>query len=146
MTRIEFFVPGDPAPQGSKRHVGNGVMIESSKKVKPWRSAVHAEAVDAMRVNDGTFPLDGALAVDLTFYRRMPASRKAVDRKRGWRWATTKPDIDKLVRSTLDALTSAGLIADDARIARLAATKCETYAGETGVLIEVRTITEGDTP
>ncbi|MBP6730175.1 MAG: RusA family crossover junction endodeoxyribonuclease [Ilumatobacteraceae bacterium] len=146
MTRLEFFVPGDPAPQGSKRHVGHGVMIESSEKVKPWRSAVHDGAVDAMRINGGTFPLDGALHVDLTFYRRMPASRKAVDRNRGWRWATTKPDIDKLVRSTLDALTTSGLIADDARVARLAATKSEIHAGETGALIEVRTITEGDAP
>ena len=30
---IEIKVIGLPAPQGSKRHVGHGVMIESSKKV-----------------------------------------------------------------------------------------------------------------
>ena len=36
MTR-RFAVLGLPAPQGSKRHVGEGRMVESSKRVKPWR-------------------------------------------------------------------------------------------------------------
>ena len=36
---IEIKVIGLPAPQGSKRHVGHGVMIESSNNVKPWREA-----------------------------------------------------------------------------------------------------------
>jgi hypothetical protein len=34
MREFSIFIVGDPAPQGSKRHVGNGVMIEASKKVK----------------------------------------------------------------------------------------------------------------
>ena len=44
--RIELYAVGDPAPQGSKSHVGNGVMIESSKRVKPWRRQVAAAARD----------------------------------------------------------------------------------------------------
>ena len=32
----------EPAPQGSKRHVGGGRLIEASKRVKPWRQAVAA--------------------------------------------------------------------------------------------------------
>jgi len=34
MTERNLFVPGAPAPQGSKRHVGNGVMVEASKHRK----------------------------------------------------------------------------------------------------------------
>ena len=34
---FSLFVPGIPAPQGSKRHVGHGVMVESSARVKSWR-------------------------------------------------------------------------------------------------------------
>ena len=37
MNDVSFNVIGIPGAQGSKRHVGNGVMVESSKKVKPWR-------------------------------------------------------------------------------------------------------------
>jgi Holliday junction resolvase RusA-like endonuclease len=34
-----------PAPQGSKVHVGKGVMIESCKNVKPWRLLVAKTAI-----------------------------------------------------------------------------------------------------
>lgn len=37
---VEFFVPGRPAPQGSKRHVGHGIMVESSRDLGPWRERV----------------------------------------------------------------------------------------------------------
>jgi hypothetical protein len=46
MKQVCFTVYELPAPQGSKRHVGNGRMIESSTKVKPWRQAVIAAAKD----------------------------------------------------------------------------------------------------
>lgn len=35
MSTTTIIVHGIPAPQGSKRHVGNGVLLESSKMVKP---------------------------------------------------------------------------------------------------------------
>ena len=47
---------------------------------------------------------------------------------------TTAPDVDKLVRSTMDALTKAGLYDDDRRVARLTASK--TYAGGLASLAE----------
>lgn len=47
---VEFFASGTPAPQGSKRHVGRGIMIESSRKVRPWRAAVVAAAVASLMV------------------------------------------------------------------------------------------------
>ena len=46
--KITFEVYGQPAPQGSKRHVGGGRMIESSKAVAPWREAVKWAAIEAM--------------------------------------------------------------------------------------------------
>lgn len=51
-----LFALGAPAPQGSKRHVGRGVLIESSSKVRPWRETVKAAAPVVPR------PLDGPLA------------------------------------------------------------------------------------
>lgn len=129
---IAFTVIGDPAPQGSKRHVGHGVMIESSKRVKPWREAVAAAAFAA---RDGRPPLDGPLALTVTFYLPKPASlSKRVTSLGPFR----KPDIDKLIRSTLDAITTAGAIADDARIVRIVAEKRFTpVAGHAGAEITV---------
>jgi Holliday junction resolvase RusA-like endonuclease len=108
---IEFTVYGLPAPQGSKRYVGNGVMIESSKKVKPWREAVKWAAREAMAAAGITSPIDAPLVASMTF--TMPRPKSAPKSRRH---ADRKPDLSKLIRSTEDALTDAGLIVDDARI------------------------------
>jgi Holliday junction resolvase RusA-like endonuclease len=102
-------VYGAPAPQGSKRHVGQGVMIESSKFVKPWRQDVVAAA---RAVVGSAAPLDGPLSVRMVFTLPKPASAP----KRRRLWPNRKPDVSKLARSTEDALVTAGAIADDARI------------------------------
>lgn len=121
-----FDVYGAPAPQGSKKFVGiakstgRGILVESSKKVKPWRQDVKAAAIahiaDHWALNPigvgPVFPLDGALSVRMIFTLPKPAS--APKRKR--LYAMRKPDLSKLARSTEDALTDSGLIADDARI------------------------------
>lgn len=55
MNTITFRVEGDPAPKGSKRHVGNGRLIESSKKLPAWMRAVKQEAAK----NRPSSPIDG---------------------------------------------------------------------------------------
>lgn len=109
-----IIVYGIPGPQGSKKFVGlaksgRGIMVESSKKVKPWREAVHAAA---LAVRDGATPLDGPLWVRMVFTMPKPASAP----KRTRTWPCKKPDVSKLARSTEDALTSAGIWVDDARV------------------------------
>lgn len=128
---VEFEVIGLPAPQGSKRHVGNGVMVESSKANKPWRAAVAAAARD-VSIEVGQF--DGPLSLTVEFRFPMPKSRKAAVRAAGHGWKTTAPDLDKLVRSVGDALTESGLIRDDALVVGVVATKVEV-TGWTGATI-----------
>ena len=106
---IKFFVAGIPAPQGSKRHVGGGRMIESSKKLKPWRDAVRKAATQHLIDNS----LDGPLRVSMDFYLPKPQRSKFGDHPAG------KPDADKLARAVNDALTDSGLIFDDSRIVSL---------------------------
>lgn len=136
---IVIIVRGDPAPQGSKKFVGmkggRGLMIESSKRVKPWRQDVVAACADYAGV-----PLDGALAVRMVFTLSKPTSAP----KKRRTWPNKKPDVSKLARSTEDALVTAGVLKDDARIveyARLA----KVYPNEDpealqapGVKIEIR--------
>ena len=61
----EIFIPviGIPAPQGSKRHVGNGIMIENSKRVKPWRQDVKEAALNHY---DGEI-IDQAVEIEIIF-------------------------------------------------------------------------------
>ncbi|KZM70773.1 RusA family crossover junction endodeoxyribonuclease [Nocardia terpenica] len=129
------FVPGSPAPQGSKRHVGNGRMIESSKAVGPWRERV------ALAVHDEHWPqLAGPVAVVLEFVLRRP---KSVPKTRTPA-AIRRPDTDKLARAILDALTGIAF-ADDAQVIRLCAGKRLAETGETpGVHITLTDLTEAD--
>jgi crossover junction endodeoxyribonuclease RusA len=133
---ITITVYGTPGPQGSKRHVGNGRMVESSAKVKPWREAV----VWAARGVGGK--IAGPVGVDITF--TLPKPKSAPKTKRTW--PDRKPDIDKLVRSTFDALTTAGAIEDDARVVHINAFKA--FPGEgpdaldvPGCVIHLRAVT-----
>jgi Holliday junction resolvase RusA-like endonuclease len=123
---LEIIVYGRPAPQGSKRHVGNGVMIESSKAVKPWRDDVKAAAEKAIGGMLGDrYPLDAPLIVRMVFTMPKPAS--APKRRRTWPCRT--PDLSKLIRSTEDALTASGVWRDDARVVEYERT-AKVFPGE----------------
>ena len=113
---MDVFVSGRPAPQGSKRHVGNGVMVESSKAVKPWRQDVR----EAFLTNgQPTETIAGAVRIELSFVMPRPVSTP----KRSTPPAMRKPDLDKLIRAVLDAIVSAGVIEDDARVVEIVASK-----------------------
>ncbi len=112
MLRLRVVVYGQPAPQGSKRHVGGGRMIESSKAVKPWREAVKYAALQARERAGMPDPLDGPILARAVFTMPKPASAPKTRRT----WPDRRPDLSKLLRSTEDALTDAGLISDDARL------------------------------
>lgn len=134
ITDVSFRVTvyGTPAPQGSKRHVGGGRLVESSKYVAPWREAVKAASI--LELPDEWVPLDGELHLWVMFYLKRPASHFRTGKnahllKDGVpQRPTGAPDLSKLVRSTEDALTDAGVIHDDARITDLDAGK--RYAGD----------------
>jgi Holliday junction resolvase RusA-like endonuclease len=136
-------VHGTPAPQGSKRALihsatGRPVVIESSKKARPWRDAVRSDALNprtATRTEGHTFPLDGPLHVDMIFTFMRPRSHYRTGRnshllRDGMPCQPAgTPDLSKLARSTEDALTEAAVWRDDARVVeygRLA----KVYAGE----------------
>jgi crossover junction endodeoxyribonuclease RusA len=127
--RLSFHVTGTPKPQGSKRHVGNGVMIESAgQPLKTWREDVKHAAADQL-ARSGVEQISAPVMVAVTFALKRPASHyrtgknAALLRESAPLYPAVKPDIDKLARSTLDALTSSGLISDDSRIVALFARK-----------------------
>lgn len=133
---LSFIVNGTPAPQGSKKHVGRGIMVEANKALPSWRADVIAAAVEAMQTWPGPFPLDGPLTLEVSFSFPMPASRPKKVRELGRCPKVTAPDTDKLVRAIGDALTQAGAIVDDARIFTVIADKWET-TGTAGCGISV---------
>jgi Holliday junction resolvase RusA-like endonuclease len=121
---LTVVVHGLPAPQGSKRHLGGGVLIESSVNVGPWREAVKYAAVRAVREqrDSSRFPRSGGLIARMTFTFVRPKGHwrtganahllrdGAPDRPAGY------PDLSKLLRSTEDALTDANVWHDDGQV------------------------------
>jgi Holliday junction resolvase RusA-like endonuclease len=110
VTMITITVIGIPGPMGSKRFVGTskagrGILIESSKKVKPWREAVVFAAREMGKKISG--PVGYSMVFSLPRPKSAPKSRI---------WPDRKPDLSKLIRSTEDALTDAGTWEDDSRV------------------------------
>ena len=138
---MSISVNGTPAPQGSKRHMGNGIMVESSKKVKPWRQDVRFAAEEAKPEDwDAT----GAMAFEAVFCHARPKKHfksNGTLRDDAPVYVTSKGagDIDKIVRATLDALTSSGVIFDDAQIVRLQVTQ---LYGPPGATMYLRRLTD----
>lgn len=159
-------VHGTPAPQGSKRHVGNGVMIESSKKVKPWREAVkwavlnqsdvchcgsliseHGPTENHSAVPIWGPPLTGPVHVSVTFRFARPKSHFRTGanshmlRDNAPVFPSGRPDLDKVLRSTMDALGEAGVFKDDAQVVLIGAGKVYADRHPVGAVISVSDLT-----
>jgi crossover junction endodeoxyribonuclease RusA len=123
---IEFFVPGVPAPKGSKRHVGGGRLIEASKKLEPWTHAI----VQTVSLLDDFTPFDEPVEVWATYFLPRP---KTVGRD----FPSVPPDLDKLERGLFDALTKAGVWSDDALVVDSHPSKRYADDMPSGVLVRV---------
>lgn len=142
---LEFTVMGKPAPQGSKtgmtvhgkdaalchgcgkRHIAPVTLVESSAALKPWRAAVTAAARQA--AGPGWAPLRGPLALLCAFTIERPVSHYRTGRyshllsSSAPLMPTGKPDLSKLIRAAEDAITDAGVWADDALVTEHVAVK-----------------------
>lgn len=158
---ISFFIPGDPASKGSKkgfvnRKSGKVIMVEQAgEKLQSWNRSVYESARMALARGDErgmayapvTF-VDTPLDVCLTFGIRRPSSHYGSKGLKGT--APMYPrakrlDVDKLARSTLDAMTGI-VFDDDGHIDRLVVVKLYAERDQpTGCLVKVQPVLEFDT-
>ena len=117
-----FFIEGTPAPQGSKRHIGNGRMVEASKKLPKWRKQI----IDTIQAQYEGEPIDRPVRVTAYFFMPKPAKPR-------FDTPATMPDLDKLCRALGDGLEQSGLLKNDSRIVCWNATK--HYGTPTGVQV-----------
>ena len=118
---ISFSVEGKPMPQGSMRAFNNHIVHNKSTELLAWRGLIALKAKQA-----GCKPVDGAISIKLRFRYARP---KSVKREK----PTVAPDLDKQIRSVLDALTGVAYV-DDGQVVCIQATK---EYGEPGVDIQV---------
>ena len=130
---LHVFALGTPSPQGSKRAFGNVLVDVNRDRLHTWRDDVKQAALRALDEADamGGFWDRDAVAVlgAFTFTMKRPrhhfvAGDPARELKdTAPRLHAQRPDLDKLLRSTWDALTASGAIRDDCRLAQVFATK-----------------------
>ena len=133
---MTFTVRGvEPAPQGSKRHVGKGVMVESSKKVAPFRKAVADAVFREWTLTEDSRPFTEPVIVQATFYVPKPPSVRRL-------LPSVAPDADKLCRSLGDGLSiNAQALADDALIVGWRVSKLyAAFPEDMGVRVTIRTV------
>ena len=132
--KLTFTVTGEPKPQGSKRgfvtRTGKVALVEQAgKPLKTWRNEVTLTAAFESE-NQGWTITDKPIQATITFRLNKPQRPKAP-------LPSTRPDLDKLIRAVLDAITAAHNIwVDDSQVVTLTARK--TY-GTPGVSVELTT-------
>lgn len=120
MPSLRFEVLGTPVPQGSKNaFVVGGRAVVTEAGGAAWAQWRHDVMLAAHLAWSGV-PASEAAAVTLHFFFARP---KSVRRDA---FKTTRPDLDKLVRSVLDGLVKGGVLADDSLVTEL--TACKAYA------------------
>lgn len=122
---LDVFIPGHPATQGSKRHVGGGRMVEMDKKLPAWRQAIKLVCGVKYRGE----PIDQPVTVDAMFYLPRPKRPK-------FDVPAVTPDVDKLARALGDGLTGV-VIKDDSRITRWEIEKRYAENGQIGAHVVV---------
>ena len=121
---LELWVAGVPQPQGSKRLFGGRLVEGNDKTLRPWRATIAGEA----RYVFADEPTTEAVFVTLGFMFARPKShygsgRNAHELKPSApAYKSTRPDLDKLVRAVLDALTGIVFV-EDSQVAGLSAWK-----------------------
>ena len=120
---IEFTVYGTPVPQGSMRVMNGHVIHNKGSELAAWRSAI---ALSAKKV--GARPEKNPVAIDLVFVQLKP---KTVKRNE----PSVAPDLDKLIRGVLDALTAIAYV-DDGQVTEIYARK--VYGDTTGLRVQLK--------
>ena len=131
-TIIAFDVLGKPQHQGSMRAFmvkGRPILTSTNKGLKPWRQEVAANAENAMRELFLEGCIEGPVRVEAMFYFTRPKSSK-----KGERHKITRPDLDKLARALLDAMTGT-VFADDSQVSQLWVSKFLDGASKTWVRV-----------
>ena len=129
MTNFTIWVPGKATPQGSKKGFvinGRAILVDASEGNKAWR----AHVTQRVKEHRDYIRYKGAVNVTMSFYMERAKSNKSA-------FMMQKPDIDKLCRSVMDALTDSEVIEDDSRVVSLTAHKHWADTQSPGVFITI---------
>lgn len=121
MIRLAIHAHGRPAPQGSHEIGANGHIMHSSNYLAAWRRQVAIATLTAVKAagyGPGGLPLFGP-GVPVHVHELTLLVQDDQCRAAGSDEPTGRPDVDKLLRATIDGMGDAHLFADDAQIVKI---------------------------
>lgn len=119
---INFFVDGQPIPQGSMKVINGYVIHSQGSALASWRSAIALSAKSA-----GAKPHLEPVEINLEFTMLRPRTVTRLE-------PSVAPDLDKLIRAVLDGLTAIAY-RDDGQVTSITASK--SYGERPGVSVSV---------
>lgn len=124
---LRFFVAGRPRPKARARVVmaGGKPHAYTPRSTAEWETAVKLAALAA-----GIRPIEGPVAIRLTFYLRLP-------KKQTTSFPVARPDLDNLEKAVLDALRQV-LYHDDSQVVIKSSRK--VYGQTEGVRVTARQV------
>jgi len=145
MRQISFFVPGKPAPGGSKRafvlpNSRRVVVTEDNKLTKPWATTCKLYATANYAGPLWVCPI----SIQVIFQIERPKNHyrtgknAAILKDNAPKFPITKPDCTKLMRPLEDALTKV-IWLDDSQIVKQNILK--VYDSKPGAVVTIREIT-----
>lgn len=119
-----FNVAGLPVPQGSLKVMNGNLIHVKDKELRAWRIEIGNTAKNCgIKLADK----NKGISIDLMFCMPRPKTvKRAIP--------CTRPDLDKLIRGVLDALTGIAYV-DDGQVVSISATKI--YSNFVGVKIGI---------
>jgi len=111
---MTLIIHGKPAPQPRVRAYRRGehAGVYTPSTADAWKGQI----ILAASFYRGQFAT-GALRLEVEFYLPRPQAHKHDD------YVAVRPDLDNLLKSTMDALTNAGVWHDDAQVAAVVMSK-----------------------
>ena len=139
MNMITIEINGtEPKGQPRPRVYRNGGRIITHSPHNDYYYAIQTEAIKARLTRHGGLPEGVAVEItaDICFAVPHSLSRKEKAARLAARYHTQTPDTDNLAKAILDAIVSAGLIADDRQVYRLSISKEWAEQNKTIITIE----------
>lgn len=115
MQSLGFFAPGHPITEGNLSVFNGRIVHTDGPRLRDWREVIGDVAM--LRSGGAQFPIfpEGAVLVECEFWLPRGKTVKRSD-------PSVKPDVDKLLRAVLDALTGIAYT-DDAQVCESRAAK-----------------------
>lgn len=107
---IQFRAEGIPVPQGSMKVINGRILHSQGSALAVWRSTIAWSAKQA-----GAIPIADPIIIILLFTMPRPKTVKRA-------YPSVAPDLDKLIRASLDALTGVAYL-DDGQVVEVQAKK-----------------------